>query len=58
MNRSPAGRLLDYVGDRISPRDAPGFAGNVETAYRDMWRRWCRDAQAGHTEDRREAVGT
>ncbi len=38
--------------------DARGFAGNVETAYRDMWRTWCRDARDGPIEDRREAVGT
>jgi len=21
--------------------DAPRFAGNIESAYQEMWRRWC-----------------
>jgi predicted O-linked N-acetylglucosamine transferase (SPINDLY family) len=27
--------------------DAPRFAGNVESAYREMWRRWCNRSTAG-----------
>jgi len=28
--------------------DARAFARNIETAYRTMWRRWCKEKQTGH----------
>jgi predicted O-linked N-acetylglucosamine transferase (SPINDLY family) len=44
-------RLMELRRDlrdqmKISPlMDAPRFARNVESAYRDVWRRWCAPAQ-------------
>lgn len=46
--------LRDTLRDRLltSPLlDAAGFTGNLEQAYRQIWRRWCMDRQAEGSRD-------
>lgn len=50
INRDRALGLREAMRDRLLEShlcDAPAYTRNIETLYRDMWRRWCRTQMVG-----------